>query len=123
MADGVAGVGMNLPFPEAVERARHVTHGGERGAPHGAFRFTFRGAVLLVIASGEGGWDHVSVSCAKRCPEWDEMEFIKRLFFREDECAMQLHPPLSQYVNVHPHVLHLWRPHAQPIPQPPMAFV
>ena len=40
---------------------------------------------LLVVAtdgSGEGmGWQHVSVSLPKRCPNWLEMCMIKNLFW------------------------------------------
>ena len=77
------------------------------------------GQALRVIASDESGWDHVSVSRTSRCPNWIEMEFVRRHFFRAEECAMQLHPPLADYVNDHPYCLHIWRPHAAPLPQPP----
>lgn len=79
--------------------------------------------ILRVIASWGGGWEHVSVSLPNRCPSWDEMEAVKRIFWRDDECAMQLHPALSQYVNYHPYSLHLWRPIGQTIPLPPVEFV
>lgn len=72
--------------------------------------------VIATAASVEGseGWDHVSVSTASRCPVWDEMEHIKRLFFKDDETAMQLHVPPTRHVNCHPHCLHLWRPDGTP---------
>jgi hypothetical protein len=78
---------------------------------------------LRVIASSDRGWDHVSVSHKNRCPNWPEMEQIKRLFFKDDEPAMQLHVPLSDHINNHPNCLHLWRPHHQEIPRPPAIFV
>lgn len=78
---------------------------------------------LLVIATTGMGWDHVSVSTKSRCPSWDEMEYIKRLFFREDETAMQLHVPASEHVNCHTYCLHLWRPTNQEIPRPPSVMV
>ena len=78
---------------------------------------------LKVVAASADGWDHVSVSTETRCPTWDEMEKIKRMFFREDECAMQLHVPESEHICIHPHVLHLWRPHAAEIPLPPREMV
>ena len=77
------------------------------------------GQPLVVIASTGEGWDHVSVSLPNRCPNWPEMEHIKRLFFREDETAMQLHVPPSDHISVHPNCLHLWRPQADAIPRPP----
>jgi hypothetical protein len=56
------------------------------------------------------------------------MEQIKRLFFSVDECVMQLHPPLADYVDGTFHqnciyCLHLWRPHSRAIPRPPKYLV
>jgi hypothetical protein len=76
-------------------------------------------ALLKVLASAGEGWDHVSVSRPNRCPNWPEMEHVKRLFFREDEVAMQLHVPPPDHINCHPYCLHLWRPHDVAIPRPP----
>lgn len=76
-------------------------------------------APLCVVASSGEGWDHVSVSRRNRPPNWTEMEYVKRLFFKDDETAMQLHVPVGDHINNHPHCLHLWRPHAQEIPRPP----
>lgn len=78
---------------------------------------------IRVIASSGEGWDHVSASRQGRCPNWPEMEHVKRLFFRDDETAMQLHVPPSEHVNCHPHCLHLWRPHSVEIPRPPSLMV
>ena len=80
-------------------------------------------AILRVIASSGEGWDHVSVSRRNRCPNWTEMEYVKRLFFREDETAMQLHVPPSDHISVHPYCLHLWRPLNAKIPLPPRDMV
>ena len=77
-------------------------------------RSGFYTAELRVIASDAGGWDHISISPnAARCPTWDEMTFVKDLFFRDDEPAMQLHPPKAVYINQHAYVLHLWRPQTE----------
>jgi hypothetical protein len=78
---------------------------------------------LRIIASNGLGWDHVSVSRSKRCPNWPEMEQVKHLFFRDSETAMQLHVPASDHVNCHPFCLHLWRPHDIAIPRPPSIMV
>lgn len=78
---------------------------------------------LVVIASWGGGWDHVSVSTAIRCPTWDEMQDVKDMFFNPGECAMQLHPADDCYVNIHQFCLHMWRPHGVDIPTPPIEFV
>jgi len=81
------------------------------------------GAIMAIIASTGEGWDHVSVSRKNRVPNWQEMEFVKRRFFRDEETAMQLHVPAADHISVHPNVLHLWRPQAVEIPLPPKAFV
>lgn len=80
-------------------------------------------APMRVIASNGEGWDHVSVSRKNRCPNWQEMEYVKRLFFKDDEVAMQLHVTPVDHISVHPYCLHLWRPHAAPIPLPPKEMV
>lgn len=58
-----------------------------------------------------------------RTPNWKEMSYVKRLCWDEEDVVMQLHPRESEYVNCHPHVLHLWRPIDQEIPTPPAIFV
>lgn len=78
---------------------------------------------IWVIASSSEGWDHVSVSRQNRCPNWPEMEHVKRLFFKDDETAMQLHVPPSEHINCHSYCLHIWRPHFVEIPMPPAIFV
>lgn len=93
----------------------------------GAFAFKLRegGPGFVVVASNGDGWDHLSVSTAGRCPTWDEMDAIKRMFFRPAEVAMQLHLPPADHINCHPYTLHLWRPHGtkRAIPLPPKEFV
>jgi len=77
------------------------------------------GGDLNVIASSGEGWDHVSVSRTHRCPNWPELEHVKRLFFKDDETAMQLHVPSAQHISLHDYCLHLWRPQDAEIPRPP----
>lgn len=73
---------------------------------------------LFIMAAFGEGWDHVSVSLKHRCPNWHEMEYIKRMFFKEDEVAFQLHVPAKDHINIHENVLHMWRPQDQEIPMP-----
>lgn len=72
-------------------------------------------------------WEHVSISARNgskvRTPNWKEMCHIKDLFWDEEDVVMQLHPRKSEYVNMHPHTLHLWRPLDQIIPEPPSHLV
>lgn len=86
------------------------------------------GRELWVIASDGLEWDHVSAHVANRSnklfmPTWDEMCYIKGLFWDAEDAVMQLHPPQSQWVNTHPTTLHLWRPQDATIPLPPDILV
>jgi hypothetical protein len=88
------------------------------------------------------GWEHVSVHAYRtrqvdvvgllgraestpktRTPTWKEMSYVKRLCWDAEDVVMQLHPRESEYVNCHPHVLHLWRPRHAVIPTPPAILV
>lgn len=85
--------------------------------PNGLFLVTGpTGDLLRIIASSADfephvaqGWEHVSVSLEYRVPLWVEMCFVKSLFWEDEECVVQFHPPRSLYYNHHPHMLHLWR--------------
>ena len=97
---------------------------------NGAFRIpspNFRGRELVIVVSDGMGWEHVSVHAERgkelATPYWDEMGFIKDLFWDEDDVVMQLHPKKSEYVNNHPHTLHLWRPTSTEIPVPSSILV
>jgi len=81
--------------------------------------------ILTIMFSNGDGWEHVSVSTRGRCPNWDEMVFVKNLFWDPDDVVMQLHPAASEYVNCHPFCLHLWRPTTPgvSIPTPPRLLV
>lgn len=78
---------------------------------------------MAIIVSWAEGWEHVSVSLRNRCPTWDEMCLVKDIFWRDDECAVQFHPPKSEYVNLHPYCLHLWKKIGESFETPPKAFV
>lgn len=93
--------------------------------PHYKISFYF----INCIVSDGMGWQHVSVSLTNnvpgkktvsvnRCPTWEEMCFVKSLFWEDEESVMQLHPPKSQWVNNHPYCLHLWKPDSPEIPLP-----
>lgn len=117
------------PNPK-VERYR-ITYGpmpsSARNGNNGWFRIPSPGTrcLLNVIVSDGLGWDHVSVTVhgVDRCPTWSEMDFVKRLFWDDEEIVMQLHPPRSLWVNNHRFCLHLWRPQAAAIPIPPPLMV
>lgn len=88
---------------------------------------------LFVIASdgsraeAEGApegkdWEHVSVHAwragKQRTPNWREMAFLKDLFWDAEDTVVQFHPPRSEYVNMHPYTLHLWRWKGGEFPRP-----
>ena len=95
------------------------------GDTFGCFEVPYKSFKLKVIIcdGSESGWDHVSVSLPNRCPNWEEMSFIKDQFFGGDETVIQFHPKKSEYVNNHPYCLHLWKPYNQDIPLPPSEYV
>ena len=78
-----------------------------------------------VIWSYGGGREHVSVAPYKRSytPSWDEMCRVKNMFFHDDEVVVQYHPAKSEYVNLLPNCLHLWRPINEKMPTPPSIMV
>lgn len=65
---------------------------------------------MTVIWSYGGGWEHISIDGKNRLPSWDEMCELKDMFFEEDECCVQYHPPKSEYVNNAKYCLHIWKP-------------
>ena len=107
-----------------------------RGGPMGSDeRFGNNGCFVLphfndksalrfnVIAADGAGWEHVSVSLKGRCPTWEEMCWVKAIFWDETDWVLQFHPPESEYVNNHPYCLHLWRPIGAHFPTPPGLLV
>lgn len=132
---------MRTKFPELVEKGRctdtegYVAFATKPGDRFGAFkvRCPLSSTWLKIIVSdgqdwqemGMSGpaWEHVSVSNIQRCPTWEEMAWVKDLFFGEEETVIEFHPPKSQYVNRHPNCLHLWKPVGIELPRPPLECV
>lgn len=123
---------MRESVPERLERSR-VIEGRLATSPRDGFLGCFImagpcGAQLRIIASAgdsreADGWEHVSVSIANRVPNWIEMCFVKDLFWSDDECVVQFHPPRADYVNNHPHCLHMWKSAKAEFPRPPSWMV
>ena len=99
----------------------------------GAFLIPHAGEQLKVIASDGSDWEvvglappafeHVSVSLETRTPTWEEMEFVRSLFWKDEETVIQLHVPRRDHINFHPFCLHMWKPIGVSIPLPPAATV
>jgi len=96
---------------------------------NGAFILQRAGKRLGCIASDELGWEHVSVTdqttrkSDQTPPTWEDMCFIKRCFWDDEETVIEYHVPMSEWINEHPGCLHLWRPTGVEIPRPPSLFV
>ena len=93
---------------------------GEDGCGGIAF---YNGVRLAFIFSFGMGWEHLSVSKHRQLPTWDELCYMKRIFWDDDECCVQYFPAASEYVNNHPNCLHIWKPIGIEIPTPPKILV
>ena len=111
-----------IPETKANYRLRIVSS-GEDGFAAYINHPCYKPTAIAVIASWGGGWEHVSVSLARRCPTWEEMCMVKDIFWGEEECVVQFHPPRSEYVNRHPYCLHLWKKIGEEYETPPKEYV
>lgn len=100
-------------------------YGIQGDSGNGIFEIQIGAKWFHVIASNGLGWEHVSVtpSTGNSTPSWNDMCHIKKLFFKDGEVAIQIHPRERDYVNAHKNCLHLWRPTNAELPLPPMIFV
>jgi len=92
---------------------------------NGAFKLIHKDDVMFCIASDGLGWEHVSVSLEgkNRCPTWEEMCFVKKVFWGREDVVVQYHPDESTYVNRHAFCLHLWRSIDVEMPVPSVVLV
>lgn len=60
------------------------------------------------VEADEKIWLHVSLSRPTRMPNWNELRRVKDAFVGKDRKAIQVFPKQDEYVNIHPHVLHLF---------------
>ena len=67
-------------------------------------------SVILSVERCDDGkrWLHVSCARPDRLVDWGDLAAVKRLFIGDHRRALQVLPPASEHVNVHPHCLHLW---------------
>ena len=85
--------------------------------------YRFRGAGVPIYHPRTGRPAGTERPAQTRTPTWDEMVYVKNLCWDAEDLAVQYHPRRSEYVNAHPHVLHLWRPRLVEIPTPPPELV
>lgn len=121
-----------MKVPESLRIKKGVMGSDSSYGNNGAFEiphYKIANYSIFCIASDGEGWQHVSVSLSsterkvERCATWEEMCFVKSLFWDDEESVMQLHPPKSQWVNNHPYCLHLWKPTDKEIPLPDSMMV
>lgn len=117
--------------PEKYRVKEGYFKSGDQDGNNGAFIVPMSHGTIsaFCIASDGMGYEHVSVTLShkkkliKRCPTWEEMCVIKGLFWDDEDCAVQYHPPKSEHVNNHPYCLHLWRPIGIEFPVPDKIMV
>lgn len=129
---------MRMTFSALVELGRELEgeYASAPGRRMGRFRLArppAKQTLCIIISDGSDWpelfgltslpWEHISVSAQGRCPTWEEMNWVKDLFWEPEECVLQFHPPRSVYVNRCPFALHLWKPVGVLIPLPPVACV
>lgn len=59
-----------------------------------------------VLSTHELRW-HMSISCVRRYPVWDEIRDARYALLPDNVTMAMLLPPKSQYVNLHPNCFHL----------------
>jgi hypothetical protein len=114
---------MSFHVPNTWRVREGVYASDDEAGNNGAFRFMGHGplyAWINTIASDGAGWEHVSVSIdqTSRCPTWEEMCMIARIFWDDSDVLVQYRPAAENYVNCHPYVLHWWRPIGVELPTP-----
>lgn len=122
-----------MKFPEAFRSKHPLGFPHKRGDNFGWFMVPhpkkgtmidgkFTPIFFAIQADDQTNWGHVSVSLSNRTPTWDEMVFIKNLFWNDDETVVQYHPPKKDYVNIAENCLHLWCYKGE-MPRPPKIYV
>lgn len=82
----------------------------QRTADGGMYRRLLTGQTVILSWSREDDgrvWAHLSTSMGYRIPRWEELRDAKEAFLG-DVKAIQVLPDRAHYVNLNPHVLHLF---------------
>lgn len=110
---------------EEIKQTRNLFIEAEaaNGGMGGYYYDSISGKNLNFIFSYQMGWEHLSVSMPSRTPTWDMMCRMKDIFWNKDEACVEYHPKEEDYVNMHKHCLHIWRPTDVELPTPPHILV
>ena len=116
---------MAFHVPEAQRVVTGPMRSSQKEGNNGVFMLRRGSRRYCVIASDGMGWDHVSVHIdgERRCPRWDEMCWLKDIFWDETDAVIQIHPAKANHVNNHEFTLHLWRCTSTEQPLPPVHCV
>ncbi len=98
-------------FPERYRAKHPLDFKHKKGDPFGWFMIPSNkdGRMIAVQADAtHNEWEHISCSMRNRCPTWEEMCYLKNLFWDESQIAVQFHPAKEDYVNVAKFCLHIW---------------
>jgi hypothetical protein len=121
------------PYRRRMPGTRFESKPGER---FGCFSIPFECVILnCIVTEGDsrdpvaGAWEHVSIHAfdpifkKDKTPSWKEMAYIASVFWEDNETVVQYRPAKEEYVNVHEHVLHWWKPVGRDVDTPPKICV
>lgn len=76
-----------------------------------SYRFDWQTVAQVHVHVPKNGWEHISISlyATQRTPSYEEMVTLKNLFWKPSETCIEVHPKKSEYINVHPYCLHIWK--------------
>ena len=118
---------MDLEFLEKYRRRHPLNFPHSRGDYFGWFEIPSikKGQTLFVMSNNmrSSSWSHVSVSKKTQIPSWNEMCYIKELFFGKNKTVVQFHPKEDDYINISKNCLHLWAWNDGTFPVPPKECV
>ena len=130
---------MSFRVPELLRITSGPMGTRVREGNYGAFEIPYEADTLFVIATdglddtdlGPVKWEHVSIHGERSglsqrnmfIPTWTQMCYVKDLFWEPEDVVLQLHPKKSEYINLHPYTLHLWKPIDFEFPTPPGILV
>jgi hypothetical protein len=105
---------INVPLSEVSEWQPPLAPTGWTRTPWGDAgveyeRLLTREHVLITVGRHEGKrWIHFSIAHPSRIPHFEELRRYKDAFLGVERKAIQVLPPKSEYVNIHPYCLHLF---------------
>lgn len=96
---------------EEIKNDKRILNTGKAMFGFDSFEVKAMGNEFNVVASIEPNQEHISITLRhkKRIPTWEEMKAIKDIFFDAEEECYQVFPKKSEYVNLHPYCMHIWR--------------